>query len=243
MDTLLTIRDLVVRIGEQTILDRINLDVKKGEIKVVMGPSGAGKSTLLRALIRLVEPTSGSMLFKGDEVLSSKTDIRLIRQKMSFVFQQFALYRHLSVLDNVTLALCKVKKMSRADAEKKAYEELARLDMTNHAAKFPVQLSGGQKQRVALARALATDPDVILLDEPTSALDPILTQDVADLIKKLNAQGVTMLCVTHDLPLARALGKHVTFMERGLVRAEGLIADMASNHADAHIRQFFKRDE
>lgn len=237
---LIEIRDLEKKFNEHRVLAGVDLNVEAGEIKVVMGPSGCGKSTLLRCLNRLVEPTSGSIRFDGVEVTSPSTDVRLLRQKIGFVFQQFALYRHLSVLDNVTLGLRKLQRLSKSAAEEKAVVQLHRLGMFEHKHKFPGQISGGQKQRAALARALAMDPAMIVLDEPTSALDPVMSREVGDLIKQLHAEGVTMLCVTHDIDLAQAISETVVFLDQGVVKAEASLEHL-SVHTDPVTRAFFSR--
>ncbi len=239
---LIEVRKLVKKFGEQTVLNGINLDVSEGDMKVVMGPSGCGKSTLLRCLNRLEDSTSGSIYFRGEEITSPDVDVRALRQHIGFVFQQFALYRHLSVLDNVTLGLLKLKGMSRGDAKQKALFELARLDMLSSADKFPGQLSGGQKQRVALARALAMDPAVVLFDEPTSALDPVMSREVAELMNRLHQEKVTMLCVTHDLQLARQISDKVVFLDKGVVCAEDSIDQLARHHPDQKVRAFFEQE-
>ena len=203
-----------------------------------MGASGSGKSTLLRCLNRLIEPTSGSILFRGKEVLGSHVDVRELRQQIGFVFQHFALYSHLNVLENVTLGLRKLKRMSQAEAKEKALLELSHLDMTPHCDKYPSQLSGGQKQRVAIARCLAMDPAVLVMDEPTSALDPVMSRDVADLINRLHGTGVAMICVTHDLNLARNIAEKVMFLDKGMIRADDGI-DALSQHSDPVIQAFF----
>ncbi len=236
---LIEIRNLTRIYDRQAVLNGVHLDISEGDVKVVMGPSGCGKSTLLRCINRLVEPTSGSIHFRGREITGPGVDVRALRQSIGFVFQQFALYRHLSVLDNVTLALRKLKKMSRRDASAKARHELERLDMFAHQHKYPSQLSGGQKQRVALARALAMDPAVVLLDEPTSALDPVMSREVAQLILQLHQDGVTMLVVTHDLLLAGAIASRVAFLDRGVVRAEDTIENLSKHLEDESIRAFF----
>ena len=181
------------------------------------------------------------MLFRSIDITAATTDVRALRQSIGFVFQQFALYRHLNVVDNVTLALRKVKKTNAQEARGKAMHELDRFGMAAHASKYPHQLSGGQKQRVAIARALAMDPLVLVLDEPTSALDPIMSQDVARLLRKLLSERVTMVCVTHDLSLAEGVCNRVVYLEKGIVRAEDEIAQLSDHHPDPHIRAFFGR--
>ena len=236
---LIEIRSLVKKFGDQTILNGVDLDINEGQVKVVMGPSGCGKSTLLRCLNRLVEPTAGSIMFRDQDITRAETDVRALRQSIGFVFQQFALYRHLTVQDNVTLALRKLRGMTRAQANEKALHELNRLGMASHQDKYPSQISGGQKQRVALARALAMDPAVVVLDEPTSALDPVMSREVAALIQRLHSEEVTMLCVTHDLMLAEHISNQVAFLDQGVIRAEDSVAHLSQHHPDLKIRAFF----
>ena len=232
------VRELVKEFDGQTVLSNINLDLVEGDVRVLMGASGSGKSTLLRCLNRLVEPTSGSIIFRGKEVLAPDVDVRELRKQIGFVFQQFALYSHLTVLDNVSLGLRKLHHMGKAEAKEKALQELSNFEMTAHQDKYPSQLSGGQKQRVAIARALAMDPAVLVLDEPTSALDPVMSRDVADLINRLHHDGITMLCVTHDLHLARNIADRVMFLDRGVIRADDRIDDL-SKHSEPDIQAFF----
>ena len=235
---LIQVRELVKEFDGQTVLSNINLDLVEGDVRVLMGASGSGKSTLLRCLNRLVEPTSGSIIFRGKEVLAPDVDVRELRKQIGFVFQQFALYSHLTVLENVSLGLRKLHHMGKAQAKEKALQELSNFEMTAHQDKYPSQLSGGQKQRVAIARALAMDPAVLVLDEPTSALDPVMSRDVADLINRLHHDGITMLCVTHDLHLARNIADRVMFLDRGVIRADDRI-DELSKHSDPDIQAFF----
>jgi len=235
---LIQVRDLVKEFDGQTVLSNINLDLNEGDVRVLMGASGSGKSTLLRCLNRLVEPTSGSIIFRGREVLGPDVNVLELRKQIGFVFQQFALYSHLTVLDNVSLGLRKLHKVGKAEAKERALFELSRFEMTSHQDKYPSQLSGGQKQRVAIARALAMDPAVLVLDEPTSALDPVMSRDVADLINRLHKDGITMMCVTHDLNLARHIADTVMFLDRGVIRADDRI-DTLSHHSDSDIKAFF----
>jgi polar amino acid transport system ATP-binding protein len=236
---LIQIQKLTKNFGDQQVLAGVDLEVQEFDLKVVMGPSGCGKSTLLRCINRLVEPTAGDIKFRGQSTLDSSVDVRALRQSIGFVFQQFALYRHLSVLDNVTLGLRKLRGMTNSQAQEKAFFELNRLDMAAHSGKYPGQLSGGQKQRVAIARALAMDPAVVLFDEPTSALDPVMVREVAELLNRLRREEVTMLVVTHDLALARMISERVVYLEQGIVRAEDNIDELASMHSDPAVRAFF----
>ena len=238
---LIEVRALHKRYDERVVLDHVDLDIHEGQTTVVMGASGSGKSTLLRCLNRLVEPTAGSIRIRGQEVTGTAVDVRALRQSIGFVFQNFALYRHLTVQDNVSLALRKLKGLSRAQANERALHELARLDLAAQRNAYPTQLSGGQKQRAAIARALAMDPTVLLLDEPTSALDPVLTRDVVALINRLYLDNVTMLCVTHDLFLARYICDQVVFLAQGRVHAQGSIESLSQQRDDPSLQAFFGR--
>jgi len=239
---LIQVRDLVKEFDGQTVLSNINLDLNEGDVRVLMGASGSGKSTLLRCLNRLVEPTSGSIVFRGNEVLGPNVDVRELRKQIGFVFQQFALYSHLTVLNNVSLGLQILHGMGKSEAKERALLELSHLDMASHHDKYPSQLSGGQKQRVAIARALAMDPAVLVMDEPTSALDPVMSRDVADLINHLHGEGISMICVTHDLNLARNISDTAMFLDRGVIRADDRIA-MLAKHPDPEIQAFFGSEE
>ena len=239
---LIELQDVVKRFDERAVLAGVNLAVNEGDVKVVMGPSGCGKSTLLRCINRLVEPTSGSIRFRGQEVTGPGVDVRALRLGIGFVFQQFALYRHLSVIDNVTLALRKLRGMGRVEAESRAMHELNRLGLAEQRDQYPAQISGGQKQRAAIARALAMDPAVVLFDEPTSALDPLMSREVASVIQMLHRDKVTMLCVTHDLNLASEIAERVVFLDQGVVRAEDTIERLSTQHDDARVREFFRRE-
>ena len=236
---LIQVRNLVKQFDAQTVLNGIDLDIVEGDLRVIMGPSGCGKSTLLRCFNRLVEPTSGSIVFKGQNIMDADVDVRALRQSIGFVFQQFALYRHLNVVANITLALRKLKGMGKVAAEEKAMYELERFDMTAHRDKYPAQLSGGQMQRVAIARALAMDPAILVLDEPTSALDPVMSREVGDLIQTLHHDQITMVLVTHDLTLAEHIAPEVSFLDQGKIMARDSIANLSAEHQPAVIRSFF----
>jgi polar amino acid transport system ATP-binding protein len=236
---LLEVKDLAKSYGDRTVLDGVSFELEEGEAKVVMGPSGCGKSTLLRCLNLLIEPTSGGILFDGEEVTHPNVDVRKVRSRIGFVFQNFALYRHMSVLDNVTLALRRLKKMPKREAEERALHELDFMEMADKRDAFPAALSGGQSQRVAIARALAMDPKVLFFDEPTSALDPIMVREVVALINRLYVDNVTILCVTHDLNLARHISDSVVFLDRGRVHAEDRIENLLHRGADPVIDDFF----
>ena len=203
------------------VLKGINEHIEKGEVVVVIGPSGSGKSTFLRCLNLLEVPTSGEIIFEGKNITDKKVDINKIREKMGMVFQQFNLFPHKTVLDNLTIAPIKVKGVSKADAEKKAKELLDRVGLLNKADAYPSSLSGGQKQRIAIARALAMDPDVMLFDEPTSALDPEMVGEVLNVMKELAKEGMTMVVVTHEMGFAREVGDRILFMDKGNIMCAG----------------------
>ncbi|HSW68690.1 MAG TPA: amino acid ABC transporter ATP-binding protein [Gammaproteobacteria bacterium] len=236
---IIQIQNLVKKFDQKEILSGVNLDIARGGIKIIMGPSGCGKTTLIRCLNRLVEPDSGSIYFHGKDILLPGVNVRQLRQTIGFVFQNFALYRHLSVLNNVMLGLRILHHLSHDEAKEKALQTLAKFNMTDHIHKYPSQISGGQKQRVALARALAMDPEIIIFDEPTSALDPIMTREVAQLINKLRHENVTVICVTHDIILAEQISDRVAFLDHGIIKAEDTIISLRKS-ADPNIRQFFE---
>ena len=236
---LLEVRNLVKRFDGKTVLKGIDVDLNEGQVKVIMGPSGCGKSTLLRCLNLLVEPTSGQIVFGGEEITRPGVDVRRLRQRIGFIFQNFALYRHLTVLENVTLGLRKIRKMSLREADEKAFHELERIGMFEHRHKYPSQLSGGQKQRAAIVRALAMDPAVLFLDEPTSSLDPEMAREVVGVINQLYLDNVTMLCVTHDAFLAKYISDSVIFMDEGRILAEEIAERLFYDHPDPRIRQFY----
>ena len=223
------------------VLKGINEHIEKGEVVVVIGPSGSGKSTFLRCLNLLEVPTSGEIIFEGKNITDKKVDINKIREKMGMVFQQFNLFPHKTVLDNLTIAPIKVKGVSKADAEKKAKELLDRVGLLNKADAYPTSLSGGQKQRIAIARALAMDPDVMLFDEPTSALDPEMVGEVLNVMKELAKEGMTMVVVTHEMGFAREVGDRILFMDKGNIMEEGTPEEIFSNPKNPRTIDFLSK--
>ena len=236
---LIEVKNLVKTFDGKAVLQGINLELSEGQSKVVMGASGCGKSTLLRCLNLLISPSSGQIIFKGEDITRPKVDIRKIREDIGFVFQNFALYRHLTVEENATLGLRKLKKMKMKEAVEKATYELERVGMFEHRNKYPAQLSGGQKQRAAIVRALAMDPAVLFLDEPTSSLDPQMSREVVNVINKLFLDNITMLCVTHDAFLAKYISDTIVFIDEGVVVAEDIAERLFYESADPRIKQFF----
>ncbi|WP_163195640.1 amino acid ABC transporter ATP-binding protein [Clostridium thermarum] len=218
---MINIKDLHKKFGKLHVLKGVNCHIKKGEVVVIIGPSGSGKSTLLRCMNLLEEPTEGEIEFEGNIITNKKVNIDKLREKMGMVFQQFNLFPHKTVLQNITLAPIKVKNMSQADAETIAYKLLRKIGLEEKANAFPAQLSGGQKQRIAIARALAMEPDVMLFDEPTSALDPEMVGEVLNVMKELASEGMTMVVVTHEMGFAREVGDRVIFMDDGNIVEEG----------------------
>jgi len=227
--------------GEFHVLRDINLSVRTGEKIVICGPSGSGKSTLIRCINRLEEHQSGSIVVDGNELTSDLRQIDKIRSEVGMVFQSFNLFPHLTVLDNLCLAPMWVRKMPRAEAEKVAMQFLARVKIPDQALKYPGQLSGGQQQRVAIARALCMSPRIMLFDEPTSALDPEMVKEVLDTMVELARQGMTMLCVTHEMGFAKAVADRVIFMDRGEIVEEAPPEAFFSNPKSDRTRLFLSQ--
>lgn len=227
--------------GKNDVLKGIDEHIKKGEVVVVIGPSGSGKSTFLRCLNLLEEPTSGKIVFEGNDITDKKVDINKIREKMGMVFQQFNLFPHKTVLENLTIAPIKVKGLSKVDAEKKAKELLERVGLSNKAKAYPSSLSGGQKQRIAIARALAMEPDVMLFDEPTSALDPEMVGEVLGVMKDLAREGMTMVVVTHEMGFAREVGDRIIFMDNGNIVEQGTPDEIFSNPKNPRTIDFLSK--
>mgnify|MGYP000361663764 CR=1 FL=1 len=227
--------------GKNDVLKGIDEHIKKGEVVVVIGPSGSGKSTFLRCLNLLEEPTSGKIIFEGNDITDNKVDINKIREKMGMVFQQFNLFQHKTVLENLTIAPIKVKGLSKSEAEKKAMELLDRVGLSNKATAYPSSLSGGQKQRIAIARALAMEPDVMLFDEPTSALDPEMVGEVLSVMKDLAKDGMTMVVVTHEMGFAREVGDRILFMDAGNIVEQGTPEEIFSHPKNSRTIDFLSK--
>ena len=227
--------------GKIKALDGVDLEVKKGEVIVIIGPSGCGKSTFLRSLNLLEVPTEGEIFLEGVNIADPKNDINLHRQKMGMVFQQFNLFPHMTVLKNMCIAPMKLKKMSKAEAETQAMELLKVVGLEDRANAYPAQLSGGQKQRIAIVRALCMKPDVMLFDEPTSALDPEMVGEVLDVMKKLAEEGMTMLVVTHEMGFAKEVADRVIFMEGGAILEEGTPDEIFTNPKNDRTKEFLSK--
>ncbi len=237
---MIEIKNLTKKFGSLTVLNGISEKIEKGEKIVIIGPSGGGKSTFLRCLNLLETPTSGSILFEGTDITDKKTDINKIRQKMSMVFQHFNLFPHKTVLQNLTLAPVTLKLMGEKEAEEKAEKLLERIGLPDKAESYPASLSGGQQQRIAIARSIMMNPDIILFDEPTSALDPEMVGEVLSLMKQLAAEGMTMICVTHEMGFAREVATRVLFMDGGKVAEQGTPKEIFESPKSERLQQFLK---
>lgn len=227
--------------GDHHVLTDINMTVAQGEVVVVCGPSGSGKSTLIRCINRLEPIQQGRISVDGFDLYDPKLNLAMLRAEVGFVFQQFNLYPHMTVLDNITLAPMLVRRTSRADAEKQARELLEKVNIPDKADAFPCQLSGGQQQRVAIARGLAMQPKIMLFDEPTSALDPEMINEVLDVMKTLAREGMTMICVTHEMGFAREVADRVVFMEDGLLVEENTPDEFFTNPKSDRSREFLSK--
>ena len=222
-------------------LDGITVDIEKGDVAVVIGPSGGGKSTFLRSLNLLETPTSGSIIFDGEDITGKKVDLPLHRQKMGMVFQHFNLFPHKTILENLTLAPRKVKHISEAEAKAKAMALLERVGLADRAGAYPAQLSGGQKQRVAIVRALCMEPEVMLFDEPTSALDPEMVGEVLEVMKELARDGMTMVVVTHEMGFAREVASRVLFIAQGQLLEQGSPEEVFGNPQHPRLKEFLSK--
>ena len=219
-ENILEIKDVKKDFGEKGVLDGITTSVKSGEVVVILGPSGCGKSTLLRCINGLEKIQSGSILLDGDPVVSDEPSITAIRQRVGMVFQNYELFPHLNVIDNITLAPCKVQKRAKSEARKEAMELLDRVGLSDKKKSYPRELSGGQKQRVAIVRSLIMHPEILLFDEVTAALDPEMVREVLDVMLSLASQGKTMLIVTHEMSFARAVADRIIFIDEGRIVEE-----------------------
>ena len=222
-------------------LDGITVDIKRGDVMVVVGPSGSGKSTFLRSLNLLEMPTEGQILFDGVDITDKKVDINLHRQKMGMVFQHFNLFPHKTIMDNMTMAPVQVKGMKKEEAQSKAQQLLERVGLGDRGDAYPAQLSGGQKQRVAIVRALMMEPDVMLFDEPTSALDPEMVGEVLEVMKELAHDGMTMVVVTHEMGFAREVGNRVLFMADGKLMEEGTPGEIFDHPQCERLKDFLSK--
>ena len=240
-EDIIVVKNLHKRFGSLVALGDVSLEFKRGSVTVIIGPSGSGKSTLLRCLNHLEVQTSGEVHIDGVMVTKDTKGIDKIRSNIGMVFQLFNLFPHLTVLDNVTIALEKVKGMSRQEAVEIAKKQLARVGIPEKAGNYPTQLSGGQQQRVAIARALAMNPKIMLFDEPTSALDPEMIAEVLDVMVKLAKEGMTMICVTHEMGFARAAADKVIFMAEGEIVETGAPEDIFSRAKEVRTQQFLSQ--
>lgn len=237
---MLEVKKLKKRFGSNVVLNDISFNVSKGDIISIVGPSGSGKSTLLRCLNLIEKPSSGDIIFEGTSLVGKKADLSLLRQKMGMVFQQFNLFPHLTVIDNITLAPVKLKLMNEVTARKKALELLNTINLKDKAKHYPNELSGGQKQRVAIIRTLIMEPDIILFDEPTSALDPEMIGEVLDLIKKVADTGKTMVIVSHEMNFVKKVSNRVLFIDGGKVIFDGKTKDFFSSE-NIRIKEFLDK--
>jgi len=235
------VKDLHKSFGKNDVLKGIDEHISKGEVVVVIGPSGSGKSTFLRCLNLLETPTSGTITFEGKDITSKETNIDEMREKMGMVFQQFNLFPHKTVCQNICLAPIKVKKLSNDEAKKRAMTLLEKVGLVDKVDAYPASLSGGQKQRIAIARALAMQPDVMLFDEPTSALDPEMVGEVLSVMKNLAKEGMTMVVVTHEMGFAREVGDRILFMDGGKIVESGTPEEVFKNPKNPRTIDFLSK--
>ena len=241
-ENIIQVKDLTKRFDSGVVaLDHCDLNIRKGEVVAIIGPSGSGKSTLLRSLNLLETPTSGSIIFEGVDLADKKVNINLHRQKMGMVFQHFNLFPHKTVLENITMAPVRLKKMTKAQAKEKAMALLERIGLSDKANTYPNMLSGGQKQRIAIIRALAMEPEVLLFDEPTSALVPEMVGEVLELMRSLAKEGMTMAVVTHEMGFAREVANRVVFMADGHILEENEPHALFDDPQDPRLKDFLSK--
>ena len=240
-EMLISIKGLLKYFGKNEVLKGIDLDIKSGEVVVIIGPSGSGKSTFLRTMNLLETPTKGMITFEGVDITDKKNDIFKMREKMGMVFQQFNLFPNMTVLENITLSPTKTKGISKAEAEAKAYDLLDKVGLRDKSDVYPASLSGGQQQRIAIARGLAMDPDVLLFDEPTSALDPEMVGEVLGVMQDLAKSGMTMAIVTHEMGFAREVADRVIFMDGGVIVEQGTPEEVFEQTKEARTKDFLSK--
>ena len=240
-NVLFEIKDLQKKFGSLTVFDGLSETICKGDVVVIIGPSGGGKSTYIRCLNLLEQPTAGKIYFEGEDITAKGFDVNRHRQKVGMVFQQFNLFNNLTVLENITISLTKVKKQSEEESKEKALKLLKRVGLEDKANAYPSQLSGGQKQRIAIVRALAMEPDVLLFDEPTSALDPEMVGEVLQVISDLARDGITMVVVTHEMGFARKVGTRVLFMDGGQIAEQGTPEEIFEHPQNARTKEFLSK--
>lgn len=240
-EMLISIKGLHKYFGKNEVLKGIDLDIKSGEVVVIIGPSGSGKSTFLRTMNLLETPTKGMITFEGVDITDKKNDIFKMREKMGMVFQQFNLFPNMTVLENITLSPTKTKGVSKAEAEAKAYDLLDKVGLRDKSDVYPASLSGGQQQRIAIARGLAMDPDVLLFDEPTSALDPEMVGEVLGVMQDLAKSGMTMAIVTHEMGFAREVADRVIFMDGGVIVEQGTPEEVFEQTKEARTKDFLSK--
>ena len=238
---MIEVKNLRKSFDDIEVLKGINETINKGDVACIIGPSGSGKSTFLRCLNLLEIPTGGQIIFEGENLTAKGVDLNLHRRKMGMVFQQFHLFPHMTVIDNLTMAPVLLKKATKAQAEKKGMELLERVGLADRASAYPAELSGGQKQRVAIVRALCMNPDVMLFDEPTSALDPEMVGEVLDVMKELAREGMTMVVVTHEMGFAKEVANRVLFMDDGVIMEEGTPQEIFDNPKCERLKTFLSK--
>jgi ABC-type polar amino acid transport system ATPase subunit len=240
-DTMIQVKQLTKSFGNLQVLKKIDAQIKRQEVVCIIGPSGSGKSTFLRCINLLEEPTSGEILIDGLNIMDKQTNINSVRQKVGMVFQQFNLFPHKTSLENITMGLMKIKKLTKAEAEERGRKLLAKVGLSEKADVYPKNLSGGQQQRVAIARALAMEPEIMLFDEPTSALDPEMVGEVLQVMKTLANDGMTMIIVTHEMGFAREAADRILFMDQGGIMEEGTPDELFNHSKRERTREFLKK--